>query len=132
MTQTNQEVAVVTEIELFDRALALTRACQRADLERRLTLVRRRVQDPGVRVLVVGEPKRGKSSLVNALVGAPVCAVAEDVVTRVPTVVRGGPVPRAALVLGRRTSAGGSPAPDAEPARVGVPLETLAARLAAP
>jgi dynamin family protein len=131
-TDDPEEVAVVTAVELLDRALKLATTCGRADLQRRLDLVRERVQDPSVRVLVVGEPKRGKSSLVNALVGAPVCAVAEDVVTRVPTVVRGGPVPRAALVLGRRTSAGGSPAPDAEPERVGIPLETLAARLAAP
>src|SRR3954449_10600095 len=124
MTQASQEVAVVTEIELFDRALALTRACQRADLERRLTLVRQRVREPGVRVLVVGEPKRGKSSLVNALVGAPVCPVAEDVVTRVPTVVRGGAVPRAALVVGGRPRpGGGAPGAVPEPERIDVPLE---------
>src|SRR3954449_9041444 len=127
MTQASQEVAVVTEIELFDRALALTRACQRPDLERRLMLVSERVRNPGVRVLVVGEPKRGKSSLVNALVGAPVCPVGEDVVTRVPTVVRGGPEPRATLVLRSGTSVA---EPDSTE-RVEQPIDELAARLTA-
>src|SRR3954471_18575794 len=127
MTQASQEVVVVTAIELFDRASALTRTCRRADLERRLTLVRQRVQNTGVRVLVVGEPKRGKSSLVNALVGAPVCPVGEDVVTRVPTVVRGGREPRGTLVLGSATAV-------TEPGsteRVDQPIDDLAARLTA-
>jgi predicted GTPase len=127
MTQASQEVAVVTAIELFDRALALTRTCQRADLERRLTLVRQRVQNTGVRVLVVGEPKRGKSSLVNALVGAPVCPVGEDVVTRVPTVVRSGPEPRATLILGP----GSSVTEPGSTERVDQPIDDLAARLTA-
>lgn len=115
---------------LLDRALALAAACERPDLQRRLTRVKQRVEAPSVRVLVVGEPKQGKSSLVNALVGAPVCPVADDVATVVPTVVRAGENPRAELVL-----AGAPASPDeAVPAesalrRVAVPVDAVAARV---
>ncbi|MGY1753900.1 dynamin family protein [Blastococcus sp. SYSU D01042] len=111
--------------DLIDRAAALAAECERTDLQRRLAEVRRRVQSPSVRVLVVGEPKKGKSSLLNGLVGAPVCAVGDDVTTVVPTVVAGGAEPRAWLV---RPPA--DPAPPAEDgvARERVPLSTLASR----
>jgi Dynamin family len=84
--------------ELVDRALELARVCGREDLARRLELVRERRSHPGIRVPVVGEVKQGKSQLVNALVGAVVCPVADDVATVVPTVVRHGAVARAELV----------------------------------
>jgi len=121
---------VVAPIELLDRALALTTRCGRPDLHRRLTLVRQRVQDPSVRVLVVGQPKQGKSQLVNALVGAPVCGVGDDAATAVPLVVREGPTPSAALVFAPRTA---DAAPDANsaPDRRAVPVESLPAELAA-
>jgi tRNA U34 5-carboxymethylaminomethyl modifying GTPase MnmE/TrmE len=112
-------VTVTTPVVLIDRAVALAAECGRADLRTRLAAVRQRVQSPSVRVLVVGEAKKGKSSLVNALVGAPVCAVADDVATVVPTVVRHGATPRARLVV-----AGGD---DRGEDRVDVPLDTLAA-----
>ena len=92
-------MTVALPVELIDRALALADACERPDLHRRLAMARQRLATSSVRVLVVGEAKKGKSSLVNALVGAPVCAVADDVATVVPTVVRNGPAPRATLVL---------------------------------
>ena len=41
-------------------------------------------------IVVAGEFKQGKSSLVNALVGAPVCPVDDDAATAVPTFVRHG------------------------------------------
>jgi hypothetical protein len=119
---------VAAHIQLIERAAELAAACERPDLDRRLALVKQRVQSPNVRVLVVGEAKQGKSSLINGLVGAPVCAVAEDVATVVPTVIRAGEVPRAALVL-----AGGPPeatGPVVDPGsaveRVDVPIESLA------
>ena len=93
---------MVAPIELLDRALDLTTRCGRQDLHRRLALVRERAQDPSVRVLVVGQPRQGKSQLVNALVGAPVCGVRDDTTTVVPTVVREGPAPSAALVFAPR------------------------------
>ena len=67
-----------TPAQLLERALALAEVCERPDLRRRLLQARARSADPRVRVLVVGEPKQGKSSLVNGLVGAPVCPVADD------------------------------------------------------
>jgi hypothetical protein len=112
--------------ELIDRAAALAGECDRPDLQRRLAEARRRVQSPSVRVLVVGEPKKGKSSLLNGLVGAPVCAVGDDVTTVVPTVVAGGPEPRAVLV---RPPRGDSPTAGEEAVeRERVPLSSLASR----
>jgi GTPase SAR1 family protein len=116
---------------LLDRALALAVACERPDLQRRLVRVQQRVEAPTVRVLVVGESKQGKSSLVNALVGAPVCPVADDVATAVPTVVRAGETPRAELVLAGSAVSAEAPAPaDAATRRVAVSIDRVAARVA--
>ena len=110
---------MTTPVELIERAQVLAGSCGRPDLAERLRAVRQRIDSRSVRVLVVGEAKKGKSSLVNALVGAPVCAVADDVATVVPTVVRHGAAPRATLVLGDG---------DGTENRVDVALDTLAAR----
>ena len=110
---------MTTPVELIERAQVLAGSCGRPDLAERLRAVRQRIDSRSVRVLVVGEAKKGKSSLVNALVGAPVCAVADDVATVVPTVVRHGAAPRATLVLGDS---------DGTENRVDVALDTLAAR----
>jgi hypothetical protein len=59
----------------------------RPDLVQRLDMTRRRLRDPAVHVMVVGEFKQGKSSLVNALVESTVCPVDDDVATAVPTAV---------------------------------------------
>ena len=56
--------------------------------------------DPAVTVMVVGEFKQGKSSLINALINAPVCPVDDDVATAVPTVIRHSEAARAAVVAG--------------------------------
>jgi signal recognition particle receptor subunit beta len=63
---------------------------QRGDLTERLDRVRERVQGRAVTVAVVGEFKRGKSTLVNALIQRSVCPVDADIVTAVPTLVRYG------------------------------------------
>jgi hypothetical protein len=78
------------------------RACTaygRPDLAARLAAARRSLVDPVVHVVVVGEFKQGKSSLVNALVGGNVCPVDDDVATAVPTYVRHGPEPAADLLF---------------------------------
>ncbi|HEY8544102.1 MAG TPA: dynamin family protein, partial [Acidimicrobiales bacterium] len=67
----------------------------RHDLVARLESARRAVTEPDLPVVVVGEFKQGKSSLVNALVKSAVCPVDDDVVTAVPTVVRYGERPEA-------------------------------------
>ena len=79
-------------VELVAKAAT---AYQRPDLARRLSATHTRLSDPAVHVLVVGEFKQGKSSLINALVGAPVCPVDDDVATAVPTAVRHADVPYA-------------------------------------
>jgi hypothetical protein len=104
---------VVEPVELLDQAAELAADCDRPDLQRRLQLAAGRARQPGVRVLVVGEPGKGKSLLVNALVAAPVCSVGGVLgsagPTAVPTIVRNGPVPAAWLVVaapGERRPAG--------------------------
>ncbi|MCP2047964.1 UNVERIFIED_ORG: hypothetical protein J3D58_002036 [Paenarthrobacter nicotinovorans] len=81
---------------LVEHGIAL--AGERNDLRRRLDNTLRRLQDPNVRVIVVGEFKQGKSQLINALVNAPVCPVDDDIATTVPTLVRQGD-PASAVVL---------------------------------
>ncbi len=65
-------------------------AYQRPDLGERLDLARRKLADPGIHVVIVGEFKQGKSSLVNALLGVTACPVDDDIATAVPTYVRHG------------------------------------------
>nr|WP_246326544.1 dynamin family protein [Actinomycetospora corticicola] len=73
---------------MIDLAKKATTAYHRPDLTERLDATRRRVADPDVRVLVVGEFKQGKSALVNALVSADICPVDDDIATAVTTAVR--------------------------------------------
>lgn len=94
-----------TDSNALARASALVeagaRACdafERPDLGERLAKARRALADPAVHVVVVGEFKQGKSSLVNALVGGTVCPVDDDVATAVPTYVRYGKEPGAELI----------------------------------
>jgi hypothetical protein len=91
-------VAVPAAVELVDLALKATTAYERPDLGGRLLQTRKRLADPDVRVLIVGEFKQGKSQLVNALVNAPVCPVDDDVATAVPTVVKYAETTKAELV----------------------------------
>ena len=111
-------MAVPAAVDLVDLALKATAAYERPDLGARLAQTRKRLVDPNVRVLVVGEFKQGKSQLVNALVNAPVCPVDDDVATAVPTVVRhsetvaGGARPRDARRAARaHRGAGGQARP---------------------
>jgi replication fork clamp-binding protein CrfC len=74
---------------------------ERADLRKRLDQTLRRLSDPSIRVIVVGEFKQGKSKLINALVNAPVCPVDDDIATSVPTVVRHGDPASASVLMPR-------------------------------
>src|SRR3712207_427725 len=70
----------------------------RPDLAARVDEVRERAADPTVRVVVAGEFKHGKSSLVNALVAHDVCPVDEDVATPVATAGSYAAEPRATRI----------------------------------
>ncbi|HEX5597731.1 MAG TPA: dynamin family protein [Micromonosporaceae bacterium] len=84
-------------IGAVDLGLKACAAYGRPDLASRLTAMRRRLADPAMYIVVVGEFKKGKSSLVNALIGASACPVDDDVATAVPTYVRHGATPQAEL-----------------------------------
>ncbi len=87
-----------TALALLDRAVTASRAYGRDDLAQRLTTQRQKTADPSFRVMVVGEFKQGKSSLVNALLNAGVCPVDDDIATAVPTFIRHSETPWARIV----------------------------------
>jgi hypothetical protein len=60
----------------------------RSDLEQHLGQARERLSARTIPVVVAGEFKQGKSSMINALLQREVCPVDADVVTAVPTTVR--------------------------------------------
>jgi hypothetical protein len=75
----------------LERTRLLADELGREDLAQRLRDTRRRVTEPGVQVLVVGEFKQGKSTLINEVVGRAVCPVDDDVATAVLTHLRYSP-----------------------------------------
>src|SRR5262245_13349464 len=84
--------------QLVDLCLKACEAFGRGDLAARMSTVRRGLADPSVHIVVAGEFKQGKSSLVNGLVGATVCPVDDDVATALPTYVRHGDTAQAYLL----------------------------------
>jgi hypothetical protein len=110
-------------LDVVDRLISLIEAADRRDLLQRLAHTRRRLLDPTVRVLVVGEFKQGKSLLINALVDAPVCPVDDDIATALPTEVSYAKNPVATLVRGMEGAS------DAETTRAQVPLDELASHV---
>ena len=93
---------------------------ERPDLVGRVTAAAARLQRPSTIVAVVGEFKQGKSSLVNGLLGQPVCPVDDDLATSAITLVRHGEQPGA--VVRRNGSDGdkGGPIPIDTAARLGL------------
>lgn len=88
--------------ELINLVQAVGRMSENAgrnDLAQRLMQTYKRLRDPEVRVIVVGEFKQGKSKLINALVNAPVCPIDDDVATSVPTAVGYGDAPAASILM---------------------------------
>jgi hypothetical protein len=63
---------------------------ERPDLVQRATAAAARLKRPSTVVCVVGEFKQGKSSLVNGLLGQPICPVDDDLATSAITLVRFG------------------------------------------
>ena len=62
-------------LDLLDRAIAEARRLDRPDLVDRLGHERERIQRPVCQLLVIGEFKKGKSALINALINARVCPI---------------------------------------------------------
>ena len=98
-------------IAIVDLAVKACDAYDRADLAARLGQARRQLDDRGVHVLVVGEFKQGKSSLVNALLNASVCPVDDDIATGVPTFLRFATEPRAQISVVPDTAGDDPPDP---------------------
>ncbi len=93
--------------EVVEHALGALMQCEiaaeahdRGDLAKRVKHAVHRLEDPLTYLLVVGEFKQGKSSLINALLNASVCPVDDDIATSAPTAVRFA-VPSTAAVLYR-------------------------------
>jgi GTPase SAR1 family protein len=82
--------AVRRAISVVDLGLRACDAYGREDLGKRLAAVRRTLDEPGIHIVIAGEFKKGKSSLVNSLVGAAVCPVDDDIATAVPTYIKYG------------------------------------------
>ncbi|MGX7670190.1 GTP-binding protein [Plantactinospora sp. DSM 117369] len=85
-------------LDVLDEIVRVSGVHGRGDLISWLRLRRAQLLDPRLRVLIVGEPKQGKSQLVNALLNASVCPVGDGVSTTIPTVVGHAETPTAALV----------------------------------
>ncbi|AXT86573.1 Isoniazid-inducible protein iniA [Aeromicrobium sp. A1-2] len=82
---------------LLARTAEIASQANRNDLVARIDALMARVQDPTMRVVVVGQFKQGKSALVNALINASVCPVDDVVGTAVPTIVSYGATASATL-----------------------------------
>lgn len=77
-------------VETLDQGIRAAQAYGRDDLAARLIETRRKLLEPTVNVVVVGEFKQGKSSFINALLNSMVCPVDDDIATAVPTSIRYG------------------------------------------
>jgi len=75
-----------------------------ADLSRRAAELATRLQEQRFVVAVVGEFKRGKSTFINALLGAEVLPVGAIPVTSAVTVATYGPVPKVEVTFGNGTT----------------------------
>jgi hypothetical protein len=122
-------------LSIVDLGIQASTAYKRPDLVDRLRASRRRLADPSFHVFVVGEFKQGKSSLVNALLNAPVCPVDDDIATSAPTAVRYGEAPAAAVLRkppeaqGRRSEYEHADERDEEtpePSRQEIPIDQVA------
>lgn len=83
----------------LDEGRKLAERQNRPDLGNHLEQARKRLGEQVLGVAVVGEFKRGKSTLVNALLQTDICPTDADIVTAVPTIVRYGVEPSAVAQL---------------------------------
>ena len=98
----DEPAARLRALELAQELAGLAQARGRDDLVARVGAVTDRLADPAITVVVVGEFKQGKSSLVNALLAQDLCAVDDAVATAVPMFVRFAATPFASAMFGQR------------------------------
>jgi len=91
LEQTRDEVPLLRELERVVTAHGLV------EFRPALTLLLDRLENPAFEIGIFGRVSSGKSSLLNHLLGAEVLPVGVTPVTAIPTRVRFGPVPRAAV-----------------------------------
>ena len=98
-------------VRALDEGKQLAEQHDRPDLGNHLDQARKRLDQQVLGVAIVGEFKRGKSTLVNAMLQTDVCPTDADIVTAVPTIVRYGAEPSAVAQLSRppRPTAPGQP-----------------------
>lgn len=117
-----RSASVQQALSVVELGIRAATAYSRPDLEKRLVLTRKRLSDPAFHVFVIGEFKQGKSSLVNALLNAPICPVDDDIATAVPTAIRYGDPPSAAVLF----DPGGDGEAEREPEREQIPVDQVA------
>ncbi|MCE7011228.1 dynamin family protein [Kibdelosporangium philippinense] len=99
MTNAGRSAAETAEmLQLIDTAITETRSAGRPDLAEKLLKCRRQLTTGAWHVLVAGEFKKGKSALINGLLGVPVCGVDPVAFTAVPTTIKHGDKPTAYLM----------------------------------
>ncbi|MDY7101919.1 MAG: dynamin family protein [Actinomycetota bacterium] len=101
-----------------DSAAKLADDLDRDDLRQRIRTARERLESATFHVLVVGEFKQGKSSLINALLRHQVCPVDDDVATARPIAISYADSPWAQVQF---KAAEGEAAPPPQP----VPVESI-------
>lgn len=84
---------------VVDLGINAATAYGRPDLAARLTSLRERLGRSEIHVFIIGDYKMGKSTMVNALVGAIICPVDDGISTTVTTLVRHAPEPTAHAVF---------------------------------
>ncbi len=99
-TTTELSPEEIEALAVLDLAAAAANAYNREDLVPGLESTRSLILDPEFVVVVAGEFKKGKSSLVNALVDSTICPVDDDTATAVPTSIRHGDEPFASVLTG--------------------------------
>lgn len=85
---------------LVPHVVKAAESAQREDLVARVNDLAKQLEESTTEVVVLGEFKHGKSSLVNAVVGGTVCRVDDDIATAIPTRVRYAETAVAAVVEG--------------------------------
>jgi predicted GTPase len=92
-------LTVPRAMAVLEEGRRLAKEQDRPDLARRLQDATSRLVEQTIPVVVAGEFKRGKSTLVNALLDTEVCPADADLVTAVPMMIRWGDEPAATAHL---------------------------------